>query len=140
MTILQKKALWFSFYRDVTAFHQVHSPSLFSITQHHKKRWDSPTPYPWHNFWTDSTSLFEWLSWFKELKNWMVHFWSEFSCWFEGRMQSKKKILKVTQQIMDNIILLQRYNFSKNTGFGDKWNYKQIDPLISYKSEENVNI
>ena len=55
-------------------------------------------------------------------------------------MQSKEEILKVTEQIMDNIILLQRYNFSKNTGFGDEWNYKQIDPLISYKSEENVNI
>ena len=37
-----KKALWF-FYSDIT---------LFSVMQHRKKRWDPPTAYAWHNYWT----------------------------------------------------------------------------------------
>ena len=25
---------------------------MFSISQHHEKRWDPPTPYAWRNYWT----------------------------------------------------------------------------------------
>ena len=40
-----KKALWFFFYRDVTAFHQV------PLTpRHHEKRWNPSTPYAWRNY------------------------------------------------------------------------------------------
>ena len=49
-----KNGYMICFYRDVTAFHQSYgfSPSLFSVTQHHEKRWDPSTPYTWRNYWT----------------------------------------------------------------------------------------
>ena len=48
-----KKGFMIFFYCDVTAFHQVPlTPSLFSVTQHHEKRWDPSTPYAWRNYWT----------------------------------------------------------------------------------------
>ena len=40
-----KKGSMNFFYRDVTAFHQVPLTSLFSVTQHHVKLRDTPTPY-----------------------------------------------------------------------------------------------
>ena len=36
--------------RDV--FIKYHAPPLFSVMQHHEKRWDPPTPYVWRNYWT----------------------------------------------------------------------------------------
>ena len=47
-----KKRLYDFFYRDVKGSHQVPRTPLFSVTQHHKKRWDTPTPYVWRNYWT----------------------------------------------------------------------------------------
>ena len=49
---LYKKRLYDFFYRDVTAFHQVPLTLMFSVTQHHEKHWDPPTPYAWRNYWT----------------------------------------------------------------------------------------
>ena len=41
---LYKKRLYDFFNHGVTAFHECHSPTLFSVMQHPEKRWDSPTP------------------------------------------------------------------------------------------------
>ena len=27
-------------------------PPLFSMTRHHEKRWNPPTPYAWRSYWT----------------------------------------------------------------------------------------
>ena len=38
-----KQGLWFFFTVTLRPFMKYHLHSLFSITQHHKKRWDPPT-------------------------------------------------------------------------------------------------
>ena len=59
-----KKTLFDVFDRDVTTFYEVPLTPLFSVTQHHEKRWDQttlpspplPSPlYAWCNYWTAQT-------------------------------------------------------------------------------------
>ena len=38
------KGFMIFFYRDVTTYHNVPITLLFSVTQHHQKRWDPPNP------------------------------------------------------------------------------------------------
>ena len=45
-----KKRLYDFFTVTLRSFIKYHSPLLFSVTKHHKKRWDIPTPYAWPNY------------------------------------------------------------------------------------------
>ena len=49
---LYRKRLYDFFYRDFTAFHELPFNTLFSVTQHHEKRWYPPISNAWRNYWT----------------------------------------------------------------------------------------
>ena len=47
-----KKGFIIFFILTLRPFMKYHSPPLFSVTQHHERRWDPPTCYAWCNYWT----------------------------------------------------------------------------------------
>ena len=47
-----KKDFYDFFTVPLQLFIKYHSSPLFSVTQHHGKRWEPPTPYAWRNYWT----------------------------------------------------------------------------------------
>ena len=51
-TIVHKKDFMIFFTVTLQPFMKYNSYPLFSVTQHHEKRWDPPTPYAWRKYWT----------------------------------------------------------------------------------------